>query len=268
METGEDIPDDALPEIDDDDGDEADLGMVGLQGHIDAVEGGRVYGWAWNPEQPLDRVEVEIRHKGKSIGTARADRFRQDLVEIGMGDGTHAFAFDLPSTIRDTEAEAVGVYFTESQMPLSRGKGRKISLPDRELNPIDELGGRIDRLEASLQQIFRAMNMYRRGEVDTVAENISQLQESLRADITGLQDAQERLSTRLQVVESGANAARSFIDRFNLEIHDRVTRSELEEVRADFEGRLARRGVFAVLAGAITTVIVAYAILSFLGVSF
>ena len=72
------------------------LAAVNLQGFVDAVERGVVYGWAWNPQRPGDRVLVEILLGGRQLAVVSAERFRDDLIELEVGDGRHAFEYALP----------------------------------------------------------------------------------------------------------------------------------------------------------------------------
>lgn len=66
-----------------------------IQGRIDAVSGGRIYGWAWDRRNRDARLEIEVRLGDRSLGTTVADRERPDLAPNGIGDGRHAFELDL-----------------------------------------------------------------------------------------------------------------------------------------------------------------------------
>jgi phenylpropionate dioxygenase-like ring-hydroxylating dioxygenase large terminal subunit len=67
------------------------------RGYIDSVSNGYVRGWAQRGSYPQQRLVVEIYAAGVLLGTARADSFRSDLAEAGIGDGKAAFLFALPS---------------------------------------------------------------------------------------------------------------------------------------------------------------------------
>jgi phenylpropionate dioxygenase-like ring-hydroxylating dioxygenase large terminal subunit len=73
------------------------LAKADYRGHIDSVSDGHVRGWAYNASAPRKRVAVEIYAAGVLLGTTRADIFRADLAEAGIGDGTVAFVFVLPA---------------------------------------------------------------------------------------------------------------------------------------------------------------------------
>lgn len=68
-----------------------------LEGRLDAVSGGRVYGWAWDRARPSEPVEVEIRLDGHVLARVTADLPRPDLEAGGLGNGRHAFEAELPA---------------------------------------------------------------------------------------------------------------------------------------------------------------------------
>tara|TARA_B100001123_G_scaffold405491_1_gene495908 strand:- start:5053 stop:5907 length:855 start_codon:yes stop_codon:yes gene_type:complete len=92
-----------------------------IDGFIDAVEGGRIYGWAYDQERPDEIATVTIFHGDKKLGTARADRYREDLANRGAGDGRHAFVFDLPAELRNRPASEFSVFFDQTGLAIKRG---------------------------------------------------------------------------------------------------------------------------------------------------
>lgn len=94
---------------------------AGCVGFLDAVESGRVYGWAWDPAEPERRLALEVFHAGRAIGTVVADRHRSDLAEGGAGDGRHAFVLDLPAELRSAHPDEFAVYPAGSRLALPRG---------------------------------------------------------------------------------------------------------------------------------------------------
>jgi hypothetical protein len=66
-----------------------------IQGLVDNITADRLYGWAWIPGRPEDRVAIELRIKDEEVATAIADRTRPDLARAGIGDGRHAFEIPL-----------------------------------------------------------------------------------------------------------------------------------------------------------------------------
>ena len=47
-----------------------------FEGHVDAIEAGRIYGWALDPAAPGQPLRVTIFHGEDELGTVEADRFR------------------------------------------------------------------------------------------------------------------------------------------------------------------------------------------------
>jgi hypothetical protein len=228
------------------------LGVIGLQGHIDAIESGRVYGWAWDPEKPDERVSVDIYFKEDAAGTALADRFRQDLMDVGVGDGSHAFVFDLPADARDADPASIAVYFNATQIPLSRGGHGKLPTRDPEADPVAILTDRMARIETSVQQMFRAMHIIRRGDDDNSRVAGVQEMEALQKSVAEAADRQVSLTQTVEKLGTATSAAQSFIDRFEIEIHDRITRNELDDIRREVvQFRTALRLLFGVLVATI-----------------
>jgi len=66
-----------------------------IQGRIDAVSRGRIFGWAWDRRNGDARLEIDVWLGDRHLGTATADRERADLAPNGIGDGRHAFELAL-----------------------------------------------------------------------------------------------------------------------------------------------------------------------------
>ncbi len=62
-------------------------------GYIDSIRARTVAGWAVDGDEP---VRVSILLNGEPIGLVLADRFREDLMHAGYGDGRHAYEFLVP----------------------------------------------------------------------------------------------------------------------------------------------------------------------------
>ncbi|MES2713115.1 MAG: hypothetical protein V4653_16160 [Pseudomonadota bacterium] len=76
-----------------------------IQGVVDNIAAGRVYGWAWNPSRPEERVAIELRLGQKTVAQTIAAQERADLKGAGVGDGCHAFELRLTPELVEPRAE-------------------------------------------------------------------------------------------------------------------------------------------------------------------
>jgi hypothetical protein len=67
------------------------MSEAALPGFISIFTVRRISGWAWNPAQPDAPIDVEIMDGTEMLFRIRADRFRPDLLQNGIGDGCHGF---------------------------------------------------------------------------------------------------------------------------------------------------------------------------------
>ncbi|WP_119423009.1 hypothetical protein [Desertibaculum subflavum] len=77
----------------------------GIIGFIDVIEPRKVSGWAWNPQAPGARLDVEVILDGQVLAIARAERKRGDLAHANVGDGHYGFVAHLDE---DLAPEAMG----------------------------------------------------------------------------------------------------------------------------------------------------------------
>ncbi len=69
-------------------------GRGALRGACGPLGPYKVQGWGFDPAAPGTRVAVELLLDGAPIGETTADLYRPNLVEAGIGDGHHGFAFN------------------------------------------------------------------------------------------------------------------------------------------------------------------------------
>lgn len=72
---------------------------LGLTGRVDAIDNGRLYGWAFDRSQPSSRMQIIVSLGAQRIAEATADKLRSDLRRNGVGDGQHAFDIPLPESV-------------------------------------------------------------------------------------------------------------------------------------------------------------------------
>jgi len=78
-----------------------------LNGRVDAIDQGRLFGWAFDQAAPEKRLTIRVLLDGSVIAEATADRNRPDLKRNGIGDGSHAFEIALPEAAALRAADLV-----------------------------------------------------------------------------------------------------------------------------------------------------------------
>lgn len=82
-----------------------------LQGYHDTSACTGVTGWAWDAAQPNNRTTVYFFEGQQALGSMVADMYRQDLAYAGIGDGSHAFVWPVPSNLLDGQPHSISVLF-------------------------------------------------------------------------------------------------------------------------------------------------------------
>jgi phytanoyl-CoA hydroxylase len=98
-----------------------------LDGHLDRIENGWLFGWAWRvtrPDQPLD---IDVYVDGTLEVTASAALYRPDLESARKGNGRHAFEIPLPGQLSDGRPHHVRVCYGGTAIDL-HGSPRPFSV--------------------------------------------------------------------------------------------------------------------------------------------
>lgn len=95
-----------------------------LESNLDSVNCDVVKGWAWDNALPATRLKLDIYDvtatKTTRLTTLTAQRFRQDLLDAGKGDGRYGFVFNLPATIStDGNSHQLSVRFQGTSTELT-----------------------------------------------------------------------------------------------------------------------------------------------------
>ncbi len=131
-----------------------------IVGFLEMLSNGKAYGWAWDPSQPDEPVEVEIYDGESLLGTVRADLPRHDLAAQGIGDGRHAFQLELPARASGNPANlrAIARSGASGQWVSLRGAER---LTAANANGADlaklvrQLEAVVEKVESSQKRLFR-----------------------------------------------------------------------------------------------------------------
>lgn len=72
-----------------------------IRGSLDKCDAIGIDGWAFNKIKQGDPLEIEILADGQLIGRVMADKYREDLLAAGFGNGNHSFKIDPPPGLFD-----------------------------------------------------------------------------------------------------------------------------------------------------------------------
>lgn len=199
-----------------------------IEGRLDAVEGAKIYGWAWDRSRPGERVAVELRVGDAVLATVTADRERPDLLANGIGDGVHAFEMELDVPPPAGVEAYVRIAGIDAAIPLSRRSEVEIAAESaiapglrRLLDALEGMGARQRDLMAGQQALARLIRANPRGE-DAAPVNVEQVETLLG-----------QLSDRLEVFET-------FLMRFDERLH----RLEEADAARREEEKTAKRKIF------------------------
>ena len=185
-----------------------------IRGRVDAVNEGRVQGWAWHPDRPGERLRIEIVQAGAVIATAIADQARIDLRRNGVGDGSHAFDFRIDASIPINDSIGFRAVAADGQSaPLrlasvdERAAEAAVSVPlDRVLERLDLLLafqkqltiGQRDTLAGTRALTERVGTLSAEGgSIDTAVERVSQSQADLVQRVASIEVFLARFDTTL-----------------------------------------------------------------------
>ncbi|MCA1449863.1 hypothetical protein I6F26_25225 [Ensifer sp. IC3342] len=138
-----------------------------MNGRVDAIDQGRVFGWAFDPATPNKRLTIRVLLDGNVIAEAVADRNRPDLKRNGIGDGSHAFEIALPEAAAVRAAELVVTALdgrgTEQRLRVPRPDEQAaealIAAPlTKVLDKLDVLMAAQRQLQVSQRSLLRTQN--------------------------------------------------------------------------------------------------------------
>lgn len=202
-----------------------------IRGRVDAIDGGMVFGWAYDEARPEDRLDVIVLYEGQEIGRTKADRPRADLQRIGIGEGAHAFAYALPDGIPEHAAGLTAIAISPSS-GAEAVLDRPLRLDIGDDATAAELRRVADLLEVMLsrQQEIRLLQQ----SMVTALRTIHAAQRESRAAEDGEKDEALAASQRaLAVVEDGQQALAARLEQIE------VFQLRFDDVLKALDGRIA-----------------------------
>jgi hypothetical protein len=142
-----------------------------VTGCIDAIAGDRVFGWAWDPQQPAFRIAVRIEVAGKLIATALADQPREDLAANGVGDGAHAFEVAVAKGI---PPEKINVFAVCPQT------GDSLELTQRPVDGSPKSGGPSEEIRSAVHALYRSQRSAQ-GQLQSLTDTVEGLRKNIVA---------------------------------------------------------------------------------------
>src|SRR5436190_15928631 len=89
-----------------------------LQGYIDEANAAAIRGWAWDPEEPGERIRLELVEDDVPLLTATASEDRPGLVLSGIGDGRHGFDIALAGGLLPAGRHVLHLCCAETGAPV------------------------------------------------------------------------------------------------------------------------------------------------------
>jgi hypothetical protein len=105
-----------------------------ISGQLDLCGPELVEGWIYCDAESDSPIVLQIFHGEELLGECAADRFRQDLLEAGYGDGHCGFSFRLPEDHDDLDFSGIKLRILDGSVYLlpsgatSMGKRSKVTM--------------------------------------------------------------------------------------------------------------------------------------------
>src|SRR5690349_3111243 len=178
-----------------------------IDGRIDAISGGRLYGWAWDRGRPADHLEVEIRVGDRLVATAFANQPRDDLKANGVGDGCHAFELAVDLAPGETPVAIARSPVTGDVMPL-RLPSDVETVTENVLGPtLLRMSALMDATQRNQQTVLRGLReLMKQGQAapnaDKRLEELAASQEELKTQVSGIEVFLMRIDEHLHEVNN------------------------------------------------------------------
>ncbi|MCC7284484.1 MAG: hypothetical protein IT556_19045 [Acetobacteraceae bacterium] len=184
---------------------------VPVQGYVELAAGRRIVGWAWSPAAPEARLRIVLRHGDAVLDSGTADQPRADLAENGVGDGAHAFAFDLDPAWAGREGELdVAAIAPDGGETVLSAPPAPAAAPLRAGEDVRRLLQGIAASQRVLHRNLQALLLASRARepLDAAIERVAATQQALDARTAELELFATRLDERLAALDHAQPGAR------------------------------------------------------------
>ena len=188
-----------------------------LTGRVDDFQNAKLFGWAFNTDQPDEHLLVKVSFGSQVIASGMANLMRKDLPESGIGKGDHAFEISLPPHI-------VSLHGLVVVAQSSRHGDAVLAVASNQDRHLDELFQSFsDRYEAALRTL--------KSEQDMLASVVTALKASPPPAAT-VEPLPDNLEERLSQIEDRLSANDIFLMRID---------EHLKKLTAEVKGRRGSR---------------------------
>lgn len=173
-----------------------------MKGRVDAVDDGRLFGWAFDPSTPDKRLTIRVLLDGKPIAEAVADKERPDLRRNGIGDGSHAFDVMLPqfASIRAGELVVIAINGAGVEQSLRVPKPDEQAAEALIAAPMTRILDKLDMLMAAQRQLqVNQRSLQRPATIDGTGNNAALDLVDISGSIEGLRGDVNQRMTELDV---------------------------------------------------------------------
>ena len=88
--------------------------LMGFDGYVYQASCTTITGYAWNRNAPDSAVKVNLYSDGTLLWTVTADEYSKTLADAGVGNGAHAFTYQVPLSLSDGKPHVITAKFSTS----------------------------------------------------------------------------------------------------------------------------------------------------------
>ena len=88
------------------------------EGYLDIANCDAIIAWGWDMNHPNEPIKLDIYDGNLLVSTVTADNFRQDLLDVGKGNGKHAIFWPIPPQMKDGKKHIITVKFPGTSVEL------------------------------------------------------------------------------------------------------------------------------------------------------